>query len=45
LWFGEKDSLTAWYLAVNSIAGTPASFSLAAVAKLALPHDGDEAVA
>lgn len=28
LWFGEKDSLTAWYLAVNAIAGTPASFPL-----------------
>jgi hypothetical protein len=34
LWFGEKQSLTAWYLAVNSIAGTPNSFSLAGVATL-----------
>lgn len=34
LWFGEKDSLTAWYLAVNSIAGTPNSFSLAGLAGL-----------
>lgn len=34
LWFGEEDSLTAWYLAVNSISGAASSFSLAAVAKL-----------
>jgi hypothetical protein len=34
LWFGEKQSLTAWYLAVNSIAGTPNSFSLAGIATL-----------
>lgn len=34
LWFGEKDSLTAWYLAVNSISGTASQFSLAAVARL-----------
>jgi hypothetical protein len=34
LWFGERDSLTAWYLAVNSISGTASSFSLAGVARL-----------
>lgn len=34
LWFGEKDSLTAWYLPVNSISGTAAQFSLAAVSSL-----------
>lgn len=34
LWFGERDSLTAWYLAVNSITGAASSFSLAGVAKL-----------
>lgn len=34
LWFGEKDSLSAWYLAVNSISGTASEFSLAGVAKL-----------
>lgn len=34
LWFGEKNSLTAWYLAVNSIAGTPSSFSLAGICKM-----------
>lgn len=34
LWFGERDSLKAWYLAVNSIAGTASSFSLAGVARL-----------
>lgn len=34
LWFGETNSLTAWYLAVNSIAGTASSFSLAGVARL-----------
>lgn len=33
LWFGEKDSLTAWYLPVNSIGGAASSFSLAAVAR------------
>lgn len=33
LWFGEEDSLRAWYLDVNSIAGTPVSFSLAGVAR------------
>jgi len=32
LWFGEKDSLTAWYLAVNTIAGAASSFSLAGLA-------------
>jgi len=31
LWFGEKDSLTAWYLPVNSISGTASQFSMAAV--------------
>lgn len=34
LWIGERDSLTAWYLAVNSITGTASSFSLAGIAKL-----------
>lgn len=34
LWFGEKNSLSAWYLAVNSIAGAASEFSLAGVAKL-----------
>jgi hypothetical protein len=34
LWFGEKNSLTAWYLTVNTIAGTPSSFSLAGIATL-----------
>ena len=33
LWFGEKDSLSAWYLAVNSISGTATEFPLGAVAK------------
>lgn len=33
LWVGEKDSLTAWYLDVNSIGGTAASFSLGGIAK------------
>jgi hypothetical protein len=32
LWFGERDSLTAWYLPVNSIGGAASSFSLAGVA-------------
>ena len=32
LWFGEEDSLTAHYLAVNSIAGAASSFSLAGIA-------------
>lgn len=34
LWFGEKDSLDAWYLAVNSIAGAATKFPLAGIAKL-----------
>jgi hypothetical protein len=34
LWFGEENSLVAWYLAVNSIGGAAAQFSLAGVAKL-----------
>ena len=34
LWFGEKNSLAAWYLDVNSITGTAVTFSLAGVAKL-----------
>lgn len=32
LWFGEKNSLTAYYLAVNSIAGSASPFSLAGIA-------------
>ena len=32
LWFGERDSLTAWYLPVNSIGGAATSFSLAGLA-------------
>lgn len=34
LWFGEKQSLSAWYLAVNAIAGAATEFSLAGIAKL-----------
>lgn len=34
LWFGEEDSLSAWYLAVNSISGAATEFSLAGIAKL-----------
>lgn len=34
LWFGEKESLTAWYLAVNTIGGAASSFSLAGIATL-----------
>ena len=34
LWMGEKDSLSAWYLPVNSISGTPVVFSFAGLAKL-----------
>jgi hypothetical protein len=34
LWIGEKDSLQAWYLPVNSIGGAATAFSLAGVAKL-----------
>lgn len=33
LWFGEKDSLSAWYLAVNSISGAATEFPLAGLAK------------
>jgi hypothetical protein len=32
LWFGERDSLTAHYLAVNTIGGAASSFSLAGLA-------------
>jgi hypothetical protein len=34
LWFGETASLSAWYLAVNSISGAASEFSLAGVARL-----------
>lgn len=34
LWFGEEDSLSAWYLAVNAITGAATEFSLAGIAKL-----------
>lgn len=34
VWFGEKDSMTAWYLDVNAIAGTAAKFDLGGVASL-----------
>lgn len=34
LWVGEADSLTAWYLPVDTLGGAATSFSLAAVAKL-----------
>lgn len=34
LWVGEKDSLSAWYLPVNSVGGAAIEFSLAGVAKL-----------
>lgn len=34
LWFGEVDSLSAWYLAVNSFGGAATEFSLAGVFKL-----------
>lgn len=34
LWFGETQSLTAWYLPVNSITGAASSFSLGGVARL-----------
>lgn len=33
LWFGEKDSLSGWYLAVNAITGAATEFSLAGVAR------------
>jgi hypothetical protein len=32
LWFGEKDSLSAWYLAVNAITGAATEFPLAGLA-------------
>ena len=32
LWFGEKDSLSAWYLAVNSITGAATEFPMAGIA-------------
>jgi hypothetical protein len=32
LWFGEENSLTAWYLPVNSIGGAALSFSVAGLA-------------
>jgi hypothetical protein len=34
LWFGEKDSLDAWYLDVNSITGAATKFPLAGLADL-----------
>lgn len=34
LWCGEADSLSAWYLAVNSIGGAATEFSLSGIAKL-----------
>lgn len=34
LWFGEKDSLDAWYLDVNSIGGTAKKFPLGGLATL-----------
>lgn len=34
LWFGEVQSLTAWYLDVNAVAGAAASFSLGGIARL-----------
>jgi len=34
LWFGEEDSLSAWYFPVNTISGTAVEFSLAGVATL-----------
>lgn len=33
LWFGMKESLSAWYLAVNSISGTVTEFPLGGLAK------------
>ena len=33
LWVGEKDSLDAWYLAVNNISGAATKFPLAGIAK------------
>ena len=34
LWFGEKNSLTAWYLPVNTIGGAAAQFPMAGLASL-----------
>lgn len=34
LWVGESSSLSAWYLAVNSIGGSATEFSLAGICKL-----------
>lgn len=34
LWFGEEDSLSGWYLAVNAITGLAVQFSLAGIARL-----------
>jgi hypothetical protein len=34
LWFGEINSLDAWYLAVNSVSGTATKFPLAGIASL-----------
>ena len=33
LWFGEKNSLRAWYLAIDAVSGTASSFDLGAHAK------------
>lgn len=34
LWFGEEDSLVVWYLPINSVSGTAASFDLSGIASL-----------
>lgn len=34
MWFGEEDSLSAWYLAVNAITGAATEFPLHGIAKL-----------
>lgn len=34
LWFGERDSMRAWYLDVNAISGAASSFDLGGVARL-----------
>lgn len=34
MWFGEKDSLSAWYLATSSVSGSATEFPLKGVAKL-----------
>ena len=34
MWFGEKNSLTAWYLPVNTIGGAAAQFPMAGLASL-----------